>query len=403
MQNLQKLLDDADSAASAAEQFRDAAQSSAGNALSQAQGAAGSASSALSSAQESATSAANALKSAQDAALSASNAEASALAASQTATNVSNELVSTHNYSSSAHKNLFDSKLSLAGGTMTGGITFAGLGEGTGIRRNNTDTFSVVRGGTTYTDGASVYVSGKDATDGSIGGAGGLCLRASTSATNTTDVILKPNGVFSCKGKNIVRSVDGVNADTAGNVALNALPKSGGTLTGTVTFSLDNAIVRSTNTNLTLVCGGTNWSNGASIALYGKSESENPGCVIIYTNNGTKQSSMLFKPDGTLTCSGKDITLGYPNYAAGVAVGTVSSYTATADGWIQAQQLVHDNYWGLRVGGVPVFYSGGSDYDGGVCFIPVKKGNVITTTYCDNVGGTVGAACPVVMKFYPNR
>lgn len=287
LQNLQKLLDDADSAASAAEQFRDAA-------LSQAQGAAGSASSALSSAQNSATSAADALKSAQDAALSASNAHASELAASQTATNISNELVSVHNYSSSAHKDLFDSKLSLTGGTMTGTITLNGIA--TAIAQKATNSYLYIFGGTTYTNGASVMLSGENDSD-----KGAFKIRAA--GNGTTEVLHgKTDGALTWKGKNIVRSINNSFADSDGNVNLKL---------DTIPIGTVIAMAAGVTPAGYLACNGAAVSRTTYAALF----------AVIGTKYGAGDGSTTFNlPNmrdrfiqGTWTEEGKVMAAGLPN------------------------------------------------------------------------------------------
>ena len=305
LQNLQKLLDDADSAASAADQFRAAAQSSAGDAyssaedaLSQALSAAGSATNASNSASGAAASAEDALKSALDAALSASNAHASELAASQTATNVSNELVSTHNYSSSAHKNLFDSKLSLSGGTMTGTITCS---LDNVIARSTNANLTLVCGGTSWENGGSIALHGKSQSDNP----GGVIIYAKDGTQNSS-MLLKPDGGLSWNGKNIIRSVDGVNADSAGNVALNALPKTGGDLTGPITTNTTVPIKRNVDNQWIEMYGGTTYVNGAYLRLDGKG-SVNAGSFTLRATNGSASPALVGTPAGGLSWDGKTV------------------------------------------------------------------------------------------------
>lgn len=90
----------------------------------------------------------------------------------------------------------------------------------------------------------------------------------------------------------------------------------------------------------------------------------------------------------------------YPNYAAGVSLGSVSTYTATADGWVFAYARREAAYWNLRVDGARVFVTGGSSYDTGSCIIPVKAGDVVNTYSGQDETATAYA---VTMVFYPNR
>lgn len=382
LQNLQKLLDDADSAASAAEQFRDAAQSSAGNALSQAQGAAGSASSALSSAQDSATSAANALKSAQDAALSASNAHASELAASQTATKVGNELISAHNYSSSAHKNLFDSKLSLSGGTMTGVVHFSTNGA---LYRSNDTNYLVIGGGSTFDNGALLYLYGKDNTSSP-----GYVILGAKDGSKAQYLYLTPSGTATWCGKNIARSVDGVNADSAGNVALNALKTTGGTLSGAVTCTVGEPIKRNSNDGFLQILGGTTYTNGAFIRLDGK-DGPGKGSFKLCAGDGSTSTTLYCTPAGALTLNGKDITIGYPNYAAAVSGGKGKAYTVPQDGWLLMWYEPGDVFVQFLINNALVGWLGTGHTHKVSVFVPVKKGDKATANY------------DVTFVFYPNR
>lgn len=302
------------------------ANTAASNALSRAQEAAGYAGNAS-------TSASNALKSAQDAATSASNANAAALAAGaaagEAAQTAAAQSITAHNSNSNAHSDLFSQKLSLSGGTMTGKIILSGSGGSTEIKRDSTNSFTVIRGGTTYTDGASVYINGNSATDtSSIGGVGAVCLRATDNAS-WSDVIIKPDGVFTCKNKNIVRSVDGVNADAAGNVALNALPKSGGQLTGAV-------IARSVNNSFLQLRGGAKGTGyEADLVLYGDeygSETYKGGFELrAGKGEASKYLALQGFRDRTLRWDGKEVVC----VSSWKASDGSSWYRKYSDGWVE--------------------------------------------------------------------
>lgn len=92
--------------------------------------------------------------------------------------------------------------------------------------------------------------------------------------------------------------------------------------------------------------------------------------------------------------------VGFPNYAAQVYVGNINTYTATQDGWIFAVKRVDASYWMIKINGERVFSSGGSSYDVGSCFLPVKKGDVVKSY--NNWEGDP-AAMVTYMHFYPNR
>ena len=367
---LQGYLTEAGDAASAAEQFRNAASADAV--------------SAKVSADNSASSASGALASAQAAAKSASDAAASAAAASATSEQIVNQSLTAHNASGSAHSDLFNKKLDLSGGTMSGPIYTS---SDKAVYRTGNNGQLTICGAELYDNGSSVSLYGKS----HAVNAGNVVVAARKDGM-AQYLYLKPDGSATWCGKNLVRSVDGVAADTAGNVSLNALPKSGGTMTGTIAFTVDGAVKRSGNANCFVALGGDAWEKCGSIALHGGGDASNPGYAILYANNNSgNQSNLVLKPTGELEKNGRDITLGYPNYSAGIALGTLSSYTAADDGWILVHVESDEEGWNVRVNGATVGYEGGDHWQHTSEFLPVKKGDVVTST---KAAGYI---------FYPNR
>ena len=114
-------------------------------------------------------------------------------------------------------KNVKDNYLPLAGGTVTGDVAINGvLTVPNGVIRTN-DTSKVMTIICTADDksGAKLLLGGKDATDN----AGEFVITA-TNGTNTFNFWGLPNGKLSWGNKNIVRSVNSVNADDNGNVII---------------------------------------------------------------------------------------------------------------------------------------------------------------------------------------
>ena len=422
LNTLSGYLTDAESAAKAADTFRkqtqgiadgftvtvdgalatvngrvNAASGYANDALARAQAAA-------SSATGASTSASNALKSAQDAAVSASNANASALAAGSAATEAAQTAaansITAHNANSNAHSGVL---LSCAGGTMTSRINtsypvFAG--------RTDDDLYIYLYGGSDRGKGAHLLLCGQNysASKGTF--------RLSASADNTTKELYgDPSGRLVWDSKNIVRSVDGVNADGAGNVNITAanvgaLPLSGGKLTGVPLYrDVDNSYIQ--------LAGGSSSSGGAYFVAYGKDHASYGGRAIMYANDGTKSSVLTLFPDGQATIAGRNIVrsvggktadaagnvdlhgIGMPNYAAGVDVlsSYASGWTATADGWVSLYIYREDNTTEIFINGVYVGLVGGAKHVHSTVFLPLKKGDRIT----------VGSGNPSRLYFYPNR
>ena len=198
------------------------------------------------------------------------------------------------------------------------------------------------------------------------------------------------------QGQNLVRSVDGVKADAAGNVALNALPKSGGTMTGGLRFSAGD-ILGSTNTLAIGLYGGVDYANGSGFIAYGKDHANSRGAFVASAHDGTTNKTLVGRPNGTLIWAGKDITLGYPNYAAGVSIGSVTSYTATGDGWVRVYVHGDNQVCTFQVNGVSTHTFGGTQHDHATLFIPVKKGDVVKFVRSE------GTLVKTSWVFYPNR
>lgn len=150
-------------------------------------------------------------------------------------------------------KNVKDSYLPLTGGTVTGDVAINGaLTVPNGVIRTN-DTSKAIEIRCTADDksGAKLLLGGKDATNN----AGEFVITA-TDGTNSFNFWGLPNGKLSWGNKNIVRSVNSVNADDNGNVSItivnHAISADSATSANSATrasqnasgHSLDNTIVK---------------------------------------------------------------------------------------------------------------------------------------------------------------
>lgn len=104
------------------------------------------------------------------------------------------------------------------------------------------------------------------------------------------------------------------------------LPLAGGTMTGQIKTSYTDAIVKTNDTGHLTFCGGSGYSNGASIFLSGKSESSNTGLFRVRANDGTNTKDLTGKANGSLTWVGNEVlTAGnYSNYALPLTGGTIT-------------------------------------------------------------------------------
>ena len=117
-------------------------------------------------------------------------------------------------------KNVKDNYLPLAGGTVTGDVAINGaLTVPNGlIRTNDTSKIITIMCTTDKKSGANLVLGGKDATNN----AGEFVITA-TNGINSFNFWGLPSGKLTWGNKNIVRSVNSVNADDNGNVIITSV------------------------------------------------------------------------------------------------------------------------------------------------------------------------------------
>ena len=182
--------------------------------------------------------------------------------------------------------------LPLAGGKMSGSIY-----------KTSDSTRFIVGGGQTYDSGAHIALDGKEYSDGTH--AAGSFLVSAHNGTTTKALIGQPDGLLQWNGQNIVRSVNGKNADAAGNAKItaddvDALPTSGGAMTVT------KAIYRDVNDSYLGLHGGTGTDNdGAQLDLCGSAHATMPGVFQLHARNGDTDMILRGQTDGKLTWNDK--------------------------------------------------------------------------------------------------
>lgn len=186
--------------------------------------------------------------------------------------------------------------LPLAGGTMSGEIKVNSDVITAGLTDDRAYHFN---GGKTWTTGSYLVLTGNDSPR-----VGRFVL--GTGGGETAPVLLgDPSGALSWQDKNIVRSVNGKNADAAGNANItatdvDALPTSGGTMT------VYKAIYRDVNDSYLSFYGGTGTDNdGAQMDLCGSNHSSMPGVFQLHARNGDLDKILRGQTDGKLTWDGK--------------------------------------------------------------------------------------------------
>ena len=131
-----------------------------------------------------------------------------------------------------------------------------------------------IDGGTGYGKGATLWLNGKDSSDGAS-----FNLIANN---GINEYILKgkPTGTLTWGTKNVAMQED-------------VIPRSGGAvLTG-------NVLSRAVNDDVLRLDGGTGWNDGASIALTGKNSPRIGGYITLHPSDGSKAKEMFLDSAGT--------------------------------------------------------------------------------------------------------
>ena len=169
--------------------------------------------------------------------------------------------------------------------------------------RSVDDSDMRVAGGSSVNNGGSIFLFGSTNTSSM---AGAFRIRAAKGdAVPALDG--KPDGTLTWNNKNIVRSINSVFADTAGNVVLNFLPLAGGTMTGNIIGNREEfTLLKKDDAGSSIIRGGTAYESGASLLLFGKGH-ENAGIARIVAHDGTNVCNLVMYPDGRITWEGKNV------------------------------------------------------------------------------------------------
>ena len=159
---------------------------------------------------------------------------------------------------------------------------------GSSLGRTVDDSFLRLNGGTSDSNGSAILLRGKDKT-----GNGGETDIVANDGTDSTTVNIKPNGTITRVTNNVTKNVA---------MAEDVIPRSGGAvMTG-------SSLGRSINDSYMVICGGTAWDDGASLAVNSK-RSSNAGMTEIYLSNTSDRRSMKLYPSGTWTWNGSAVQI----------------------------------------------------------------------------------------------
>lgn len=214
----------------------------------------------------------------------------------------------------------------LTGGTLTGNITYNGNSDFSIVRYTDTGR-TILRGGTNYNDGASIYLNGKNYS-GNVGAPGAMKIIVSNNSQSSTldlspdgtltlnnvDIATKQSNVASASKLETPRKINGKLFDGTGDITIaddTKLPLSGGTITGDIIIGKNEfSIIKTDAAGRTIIRGGTNYNDGASIYLYGKDFSDSAGSegdFVILVYNATQNSKFQVSPLGTVKINNKEI------------------------------------------------------------------------------------------------
>jgi hypothetical protein len=104
-----------------------------------------------------------------------------------------------------------------------------------------------------------------------------------------------------------ITSTERTNWNNAKTLAENALSTSGGTMTGAITATQINIIKRDVDNGGVTILGGTEFSNSASLGLYGKNQSAYPGYFRLTADDDNDIAILEGRPDGMLTWDSKTV------------------------------------------------------------------------------------------------
>lgn len=214
----------------------------------------------------------------------------------------------------------------LTGGTLTGNIVYNGNSDFSIVRYTDTGR-TILRGGTNYNDGASIYLNGKNYS-GDVGAPGAMKIIVSNNSQSSTldlspdgtltlnnvDIATKQSNVASASKLESPRKINGEYFDGTQDITITddtKLPLSGGTISGNIIADKqDFNITRSDANGRTIIRGGTNYADGASIYLYGKDFSDasgSEGDFIILVYNATQNSKFQLSPSGTMKLNNQNV------------------------------------------------------------------------------------------------
>jgi len=253
--------------------------------------------------------------------------------------------------------------LPLAGGTMTGPITFDSATHYIMKCGSDSSWWGIFAG--TDTDSSGMFLNGKN-TSGSNPGTFAI-KTAKTSSYAARYLMGYPNGNLTWDDKliynagNLIPNPSGTGTtslsklqigSTIYNIAGGAgdyLPLAGGTMTGGIVFNSTATnplfITRGIDTDGIRINGGSANEHGARLAMMGKNASAYKGAWFLEAHDGTNMKRLIGYPDGTLIWNDKNVITAAGGTISGAL--TLGAETILTEGNITCQSkkfiLKHNN------------------------------------------------------------
>lgn len=112
------------------------------------------------------------------------------------------------------------------------------------------------------------------------------------------------------------------------------LPLSGGTMTGGITTSATDFIVKADNTTHLTIAGGSAYSNSASLRLAGGDETGQTGLFQLRSQDGVNSKDLIGKPSGEFTWNGSTVAvMGTLQNGHGILTGFLGDISVSANGY----------------------------------------------------------------------
>lgn len=145
--------------------------------------------------------------------------------------------------------------------------------------------------------------------------------------------VIKAIGVIIDQGSTDLQDIlNGVNDNSQRitNVESTYLPKTGGTMSGSIVCSQAVGMKRDVNSGGLFFYSGTTANDGATFGAYGINHSSTPGRFYAKATDGTNTYYFYCRPDGKMTWGGNEIRFVKETYKNGY-----NWYRIWSDGWVE--------------------------------------------------------------------